>query len=207
MSVELLVATTNPGKHVEIEAVLKDLPVQAVSLSALSGWPKVIEDGKTFEENARKKARTLAEFFGYFTLADDSGLEVDALNGVPGIHSARYSGENANDLRNNEQLLRSLKGLPREQRRARFVCVIALCSPISNGGKEWLFHGECEGWIAFEPRGENGFGYDPLFFYPPLGKTFGEIDRTTKGRYSHRGKALAKLKQALPSVLQSLTNP
>ena len=203
----LLVATTNSGKLAEVEVALKDFPIQIIPLNDLCNFPSVVEDGRTFEENALKKARTLAEFSGNLTLADDSGLEVDALNGAPGIHSARYSGENTNDLKNNEKLLRSLKGLPREQRRARFVCVIALCSPISNGGKEWLFHGECEGWIAFEPRGENGFGYDPLFFFPPLGKTFGEIDRATKGRYSHRGKALAKLKQALPSVLQSLTNP
>lgn len=204
---ELLVATTNAAKLAEIEAVLEDIPVQVLSLSALSGWPKVVEDGKTFEENALKKARTLADFSGYLTLADDSGLEVDALNGAPGILSARYSGEDANDARNNEKLLRVLAGLPQKNRRARFVCVIALCSPISNGGREWLFHGECEGWIAFEPRGENGFGYDPLFFYPPLGKTFAEIDRETKGRYSHRGKALANLKRALPPLLRAFTNP
>ncbi len=204
---ELLVATTNSGKLAEVEAAFKNLPVKVIPLSALSGWPKVVEDGKTFKENALKKARTLAEFSGFLTLADDSGLEVDALDGAPGILSARYSGENANDARNNEKLLRVLAGLPQENRRARFVCVIALCSPISNGGKEWLFHGECEGWIAFEPRGENGFGYDPLFFYPPLGKTFAEIDRETKGRLSHRGKALAKLKRALPPLLRAFTNP
>lgn len=204
---KLLVATTNPGKLAEIEAVFKNLPVKAIPLSALSGWPEVIEDGKSFEENALKKARALADFSGYLTLADDSGLEVDALNGAPGIYSARYSGEGADDARNNEKLLRALAHVPQEKRRARFVCVIALCGPISNGRKEWLFYGECEGWIAFEPKGENGFGYDPLFFYPPLGKTFGEVDREIKGRYSHRGKALAKLKQALPVVLQSLPNP
>ena len=204
---ELLVATTNPGKLAEIEAVFKNLPVQVIPLSALSGWPKVVEDGKSFKENALKKARTLADFSGYLTMADDSGLEVDALNGAPGIHSARYSGEDADDARNNEKLLQALVHVPQEKRSARFVCVIALCSPILNGKKEWLFYGECEGWIAFEPRGENGFGYDPLFFYPPLGKTFGEIDRETKGGVSHRGKALAKLKQALPSLLHAMTNP
>ncbi len=204
---ELLVATTNAAKLAEIEAVLEDIPVQVLSLSALSGWPKVVEDGETFEENALKKARALAEFSGYLTLADDSGLEVDALNGAPGILSARYSGENANDARNNEKLLRVLAGLPQEKRGARFVCVIALCSPISSDGRERVFRGECEGWIALEPRGENGFGYDPLFFYPPLGKTFAEIDRETKGRFSHRGKALAKLKRALPPLLRAFINP
>ncbi len=204
---ELLVATTNAGKLAEIEAVLKDLPIQVLSLSALSGWPKIVEDGKTFEENALKKARTLADLSGYLTLADDSGLEVDALDGAPGILSARYSGENANDARNNEKLLQVLAGLPQEKRGARFVCVIVLCNPISSDGRERVFRGECEGWIAFEPKGENGFGYDPLFFYPPLGKTFAEIDRETKGRFSHRGMALARLKQALPPLLRAFTNP
>ncbi len=204
---KLLVATTNPGKLAEIEAALKGLPVQILPLSALKDYPEVVEDGTSFEENARKKARTLAEFSGYLTLADDSGLEVDALDGAPGVHSARYSGEDADDARNNGKLLRALQDLPWERRGARFVCVMALCNPASGRPREWIFHGVCEGSIAFEPRGENGFGYDPLFFYPSLGKTFGEIDRETKGRYSHRGKALVKLKQALPSVLQIVSNP
>jgi XTP/dITP diphosphohydrolase len=205
--VDLLVATTNAGKLAEIEAALKGLPVQILPLSALKDYPEVVEDGTGFEDNARKKARTLAEFSGYLTLADDSGLEVDALDGAPGIHSARYSGEDADDARNNEKLLRALQDLPWGKRGARFVCVMALCSPTPGRPREWIFHGVCEGSIAIEPRGTNGFGYDPLFFYPPLGKTFGEIDRETKGRYSHRGKALAKLKRALPFMLQNLPNP
>lgn len=204
---ELLVGTTNCGKLAEVEAILKDLPVKIIPLKQVSPWPEVIEDGRSYEENALKKARSLAEFSGYITLADDSGLEVDALGGAPGVHSARYSGEDANDTRNNEKLLRALAGVPQEKRGARFVCVLALCSPDSSGKREWIFRGECEGWIAFAPRGENGFGYDPLFFYPPLGKTFAEIDRETKGCHSHRGKALAKLKQALPSLLHAMTNP
>lgn len=198
---KLLVATTNAGKLAEIEAALKGLPVQILPLSALKDYPEVVEDGTSFEDNARKKARTLAEFSGYLTLADDSGLEVDALEGAPGVHSARYSGEGADDARNNEKLLRTLQDLPWERRGARFVCVMALCCPASGRRLEWIFHGICEGSIAFEPRGVNGFGYDPLFFYPPLGKTFGEVDRETKGRYSHRGKTLAKLAQELPSLL------
>ena len=200
-------ATTNAGKLAEIEAALKGLPVQILPLSALKDYPEVVEDGKSFEENARKKARILAEFSGYLTLADDSGLEVDALDGAPGIQSARFSGADADDARNNEKLLRALQDLPWERRGARFVCVMALCCPASGGARERIFHGVCEGSIAFEPRGTSGFGYDPLFFYPPLGKTFGEVDRETKGRYSHRGKALAKLKQTLPFVLQNLPNP
>ncbi|MGH7831050.1 MAG: non-canonical purine NTP pyrophosphatase, partial [Candidatus Binatia bacterium] len=146
-------------------------------------------------------ARTLADFSGYVTLADDSGLEVDALGGAPGILSARYSGEPADDNRNNEKLLHDLAGLPQEKRGARFVCVFALCTPGARARKEWLFRGECAGWIAFSPKGENGFGYDPLFCYPSLSKTFAELDRETKGGVSHRGKAFAKLKEALSSLL------
>ena len=197
---KLLIATTNAGKLAEVEAVLKQLPVTIVPLARLGAWPQVVEDGKTFEENALKKARTLAAFSGRVTLADDSGLEVDALHGEPGIHSARYSGEDGDDARNNEKLLRALAGVPEEKRRARFVCVLALCAPAALGGGEWLFRGECEGRIAFAPRGENGFGYDPLFFYPPLNQTFAEVDREAKCRVSHRGQALRKLAVVLPSL-------
>ncbi len=204
---QLVVATTNAGKLAEIKRALKGLPIEIVPLTGLGQWPEVIEDGKTFEENALRKARTVADFFGTMALADDSGLEVDALGGAPGIHSARYSGEEADDARNNEKLLRALGGVPQERRGARFVCVLAVSSPASPEGKEWLFRGECEGWIAFAPRGEHGFGYDPIFFYPPLGRTFGEIDRKTKGLVSHRGKALEKLRQALPGLLHLESNP
>ncbi len=197
---ELLVATTNRGKLAEVQAALKELPVKIISLANLGTWPEVMEDGRTFEENALKKARTLADFSGYLTLADDSGLEVDALGGAPGIFSARYGGEEGDDARNNEKLLNALAGLPGENRAARFVCVLALCTPGSMGKREWVFRGECEGRIAFAPKGENGFGYDPLFFFPFFGKTFAEIDRETKGRVSHRGKALRKLLEALPSL-------
>lgn len=204
---EFLIATTNPGKLVEVEASLRNFPIKITSLTDLKGWPTVIEDGKTFEENALKKARTLADFSGYMTLADDSGLEVDALGGAPGIFSARYSGEEGDDIRNNEKLLHELEAIPQEKRGARFVCVLALCIPFSTVKREWFFHGECSGLIAFSPRGENGFGYDPLFFYPPLGKTFAEISRETKGRVSHRGKALKKLTKSLPSLLSLMRNP
>lgn len=197
---ELLVATTNAGKLAEIEGALKSLSVQVLPLNALKNWPSVVEDGKTFEENARKKARTLAAFSGRLTLADDSGLEVDALGGAPGIHSARYSGENADDARNNEKLLQALASVPEEKRGARFVCVLALCAPTALGGGEWFFRAQCQGRIAFAPRGKNGFGYDPLFFYPSLGCTFGELDREAKNRVSHRGRALKKLAEAWLSL-------
>lgn len=204
---ELLIATTNPGKRAEIESILKRYSLRIISLNDLSSYPTVVEDGVTFEENALKKARTLAEFSGRVTLADDSGLEVDALGGAPGIHSARYGGEEAEDIRNNQKLLRALAGVPEEKRTARFVCVLALCAPPALGGGEWLFRGECAGRIAFAPRGENGFGYDPLFFYPPLNRTFAELDREAKSRVSHRGRALKEFTAAVASLPPFQTNP
>lgn len=204
---ELLIATTNPGKRAEIESILKRYSLWIISLNDLSSYPTVVEDGVTFEENALKKARTLAEFSGRVTLADDSGLEVDALGGAPGIHSARYGGEEAEDIRNNQKLLRALAGVPEEKRTARFVCVLALCAPPALGGGEWLFRGECAGRIAFAPRGENGFGYDPLFFYPPLNRTFAELDREAKSRVSHRGRALKEFTAAVASLPPFQTNP
>jgi XTP/dITP diphosphohydrolase len=205
--VELLIATTNPGKRAEIESILKRYSLRIISLNDLSSYPTVVEDGVTFEENALKKARTLAEFSGRVTLADDSGLEVDALGSAPGIHSARYGGEEADDIRNNQKLLRALAGVPEEQRTARFVCVLALCAPPAFGGGEWLFRGECAGRIAFAPRGENGFGYDPLFWYPPLSLTFAELDREAKSRVSHRGRALKEFTAAVASLPLFQTNP
>lgn len=204
---KLLIATTNPGKLAEIEAALRDPSIQILSLGDFRDCPEVVEDGASFEENGRKKARILGEFSGHLTLADDSGLEVDALDGAPGVRSARYSGEKADDAGNNAKLLQALAGLPWEMRGARFVCVMALYRPAPGKPREWIFRGACEGVIAFGLRGKNGFGYDPLFFYPPLGKTFGEIDRQTKGRYSHRGKALVKVKQALREILRSDSHP
>jgi XTP/dITP diphosphohydrolase len=198
--VRLLVGTTNCGKVLEIEEALEGLSVDLVPLATLSSFPQVVEDGATFAENALKKARALADFSGLATLADDSGLEVDALAGAPGIQSARYSGEHGSDAMNNEKLLGALAGVPEENRCARFVCVIALCTPKASGAKEWLFRGECSGRIATAPKGERGFGYDPLFFYPPMGKTFAELDRKTKNRVSHRGQALRKLRETLPSL-------
>ena len=196
--IDLLVATTNRGKFAEIMAILKQLHVKLISLSDLKDPPIVMEDGASFEENAIKKARTFAEYSGFYTLADDSGLEVDALNGAPGIYSARYSGEEGNDDKNNQKLLDRLKHVPEEKRSARFVCALTLCAPRSRGGKEWIVRGSCEGTIGFAAIGKNGFGYDPLFFFPPFGKTFGEIDRQKKASVSHRGKALKKLAEILP---------
>ena len=204
---DLLVATTNPGKLAEVQAFLRELPLRIVSLKSIVDPPRVIEDGRTYEENALKKARTLAQFCGLPTLADDSGLEVDALNGAPGIYSARYAGEEGDDDRNNQKLLHELRNIPAANRTARFVCALALCVPGANGVSEWTARESCEGRIAFGLSGSAGFGYDPLFFYPPLGKTFGQIDREEKARVSHRGKALQRLAETLPSVLHLAAKP
>ena len=205
--VDLLIATTNPGKFAEVEAHLRNLPLRVRSLKSIVNPPRVIEDGKTFEENALKKARALAEFSQLVTLADDSGLEVDALGGAPGIYSARYAGEDADDGRNNEKLLRELAEVPEAERTARFVCALALCTPNRNGSKSWLARESCEGRISFQAVGNNGFGYDPLFFFPPFGKTFGEIERHLKATVSHRGKALARLTAALPALIDLPRKP
>jgi XTP/dITP diphosphohydrolase len=204
---QLLLATTNPGKFAEVAAYLKQLPFEIRALQSLGNYPAVVEDGATFEENAVKKARALAEFSGLLTLADDSGLEVDALSGAPGIYSARYCGEEGNDEKNNEKLLDALRNVPAEKRAARFVCALALCDPSGGQCKTWTVSASCEGRIAFRLKGTNGFGYDPLFFYPPFGKTFGEIDRETKATVSHRGKALKQLGELLPTVVDLGARP
>jgi XTP/dITP diphosphohydrolase len=198
---ELLVATTNPGKFQELSALLKDLPLQIVSLTDLLDPPRVIEDGLTFEENALKKARALANFSGLLTLADDSGLEVDVLNGAPGIYSARYAGTECDDNKNNQKLLSELQSVTEDDRTARFVCALALCSPGLKAMPDWTVREVCEGRIAFSLQGKHGFGYDPLFFFPPMGKTFGEIGRETKALVSHRGKALKRLAVKLCDLL------
>ena len=205
--IDLLIATTNQGKFAEVNAFLSKLPLRILSLRDLQNPPAVVEDGASFEANALKKARTLARFSGLLTLADDSGIEVDALGGAPGIYSARYCGEEGNDDANNRKLLSELAGVPAERRSARFVCALALCAPSSSDMKEWTVRESCEGRIAFTLTGSNGFGYDPLFFYPPFGKTFGEIDRATKATVSHRGKALKKLAEMLSKLVDFAAQP
>jgi XTP/dITP diphosphohydrolase len=190
-----------------VQAFLANLPLRITSLKNFTNPPEVVENGRTFEENALKKARTLAEYSGLLTLADDSGLEVDALGGEPGIYSARYAGVEGDDERNNQKLLGELTGVGEEQRTARFVCALALCAPQSQGMKEWVVRQTCEGRIAFVPSGSHGFGYDPLFFYPPFGKTLGEIERDVKATVSHRGKALMKLAEVLATLLEVPTKP
>lgn len=205
--IDLLVATTNPGKFAEVREFLRKLPLGILSLQHFENPPAVVEDGMTFEENALKKARTMARYSGLMTLADDSGIEVDALGGAPGVYSARYGGEEGNDEKNNETLLRNLKDVPFERRTARFVCVLALCVPAIEGMKESIVRETCAGRIAFAPAGSNGFGYDPLFFYPALGRTFGEIDRDAKSSVSHRGKALREIAKILSALTVRRPNP
>jgi XTP/dITP diphosphohydrolase len=182
----LLLATNNKGKVREYKHMLKDLPFELVSLAELGINTSVDEVGESLEENARLKATTLSRESQLLTLADDSGLEVDVLGGEPGRLSARYAGEGASDRDRVEYLLSRLKDVPPEKRAARFRCVIALAQP---DGEVELCSGECKGVIALEPRGEEGFGYDPIFYLPELGKTMAELTLEEKNRVSHRGRA------------------
>jgi XTP/dITP diphosphohydrolase len=191
---ELLVATGNRGKFREIEGLLRDAVARLYSPEDFPGIPRVEEDGATFAENAVKKAQSAAIASGKPVIADDSGLEVDALGGRPGVYSARFAGKDANDSRNNARLLEELGNLPEQQRSAAFRCVIALCFP--DGGCR-TFTGALHGVILKEPRGTDGFGYDPLFLVPECGRTLAELPLDVKNAISHRGQALAKLKEYL----------
>jgi XTP/dITP diphosphohydrolase len=182
----LLLATNNQGKARELKALLRGLPFELVLPGELGITTEVEEAGSSLEENARLKATVLARESRLLALADDSGLEVDVLGGEPGPLSARYAGEGASDKDRVEYLLAKLKGVPREKRTARFRCVIAIAEP---GGKVELCSGECQGLITFGPRGEKGFGYDPVFYFPGLDKTMAELPLDIKNKVSHRGEA------------------
>ncbi len=195
----LVIATRNPGKTSEIRELLNDFPVLIKNLNDFGPIPKVVEDGATFDENAYKKSSLTARVLGYPALADDSGLCVEALHGAPGVRSARYAGENATDQENNQKLLRELKGA--SNRKAVFECVISLAVP---SGAALTYEGRCEGIIAESPAGENGFGYDPIFYYPPLQKTFAQMTQEEKNKISHRGKALGEMRAEFENVLKWL---
>jgi XTP/dITP diphosphohydrolase len=187
----LLIATSNIGKVGEIAALLEGLDCRAIGLEDLPQVPPPVEEtGTTFVENALIKADYYHEATGLFTLADDSGLEVDALGGRPGVYSARYGGEGLSSDRQIALLLEELKDIPEEKRTARFVCSVALVGAI--GGREIreTFEGQCEGRIALAPRGDGGFGYDPIFIDAELGRAFAELSPEEKSSRSHRGKAL-----------------
>lgn len=195
---KIVIATANPGKLEEINQLLAGWPVEVVSLKEVPGVPKIVEDRDTFVGNAVKKAEVVSSHTGEITIADDSGLEVDALDGAPGVCSARFAGEHATDEENNRKLLDKLKEVEEGHRTARFRCVIAIAVP---GRKTVTVEGACEGMIAFEPEGTNGFGYDPLFYYPPKNCTLAQLDSVGKNRVSHRGKALEKARQVLRELL------
>ena len=197
----IVLASRNKKKIAELEAILKaDLPETSIlSLDDIGLEGEIEENGLTFEENALIKARAAMTASGgrYAGVGDDSGLSVDALDGAPGIYSARYAGGHGDDAANNALLIQNLADVPPERRTARFVCCIACVFP---DGREVVVRGETEGLIIDTPRGEGGFGYDPYFYYPPFGKTFAELTADEKNAISHRGKAIAKLAEALKTV-------
>lgn len=194
--VPLVIATRNTGKIFEIRDLLAGFPVEIKGLDDFGPIPEVEEDGADFDENAYKKASFVSRVLGMPALADDSGLVVDALNGAPGVLSARYAGENATDRDRCDKLLREMKEHP--NRKAAFECVISIAVPT---GAALTYEGRCEGEIGTVAVGEYGFGYDPVFFYPPLGKTFAQLTREEKNRISHRGNALKELREEFDKVL------
>lgn len=201
---KLILASNNQKKIKEIKEILKEEKIEVLSLKEINLDIDVIEDGNTFEENAIKKSKEIYEelkgkgFNDFIVMSDDSGLAVDYLNGEPGVYSARYAGEHGNDKLNNEKLLNSLKGVNKEERKARFICHIAL---IDNNEKYIGVRGEVEGYILESESGASGFGYDPLFFYEPLKKTFAELSSEEKNKISHRGKALNSIKDRIKELL------
>ena len=200
---KIVIATRNSGKIAEIQSIINNSDIKNVveieTLLSYPDIPEIIEDGNTFSENAAKKALTVAKFTGHVSIADDSGLEVDALGGAPGVFSARFAGEKATDSENIKKLMSLLKDTPSGKRGARFVCVIAIATP---SGDISLTEGECRGVIAAEERGTAGFGYDPVFVVPEYGKTFAELGSYVKNKISHRASALGRLSDILEKLIQ-----
>ncbi len=199
---EIVVATQNAGKVKEIARAWESLPVKILALADFGQFPNPVEDGSTFEENAVLKARYYAVLTGKICLADDSGLEVDSLGGAPGVYSARYAGERATDADNNHKLLQALQTVPMDKRTGRFRCVLALAETLPSA--EWVLtaEGVCEGRLLSQPRGDQGFGYDPLFLVQGLNKTLAEVTVEEKNRISHRGQALCKLAAKIQEYLK-----
>jgi len=192
----IVLATTNKGKTREIQELLQGFPIIIKNLDDFGPIPEVIEDGETFDDNAYKKASFTARVLGYPAMADDSGLCVQALDGAPGVYSARYAGKNASDADNVKKMLDDLKS--HENRNAAFKCVISIAVPT---GAALTYEGECKGVITEKPIGDNGFGYDPLFFYPKLNKTFAQLTIEEKGMVSHRGHALKQIADEMNKIL------
>jgi XTP/dITP diphosphohydrolase len=193
----IVLATTNQGKTREIHELLKGFPIEIKNLNDFGPIPEVIEDGTTFDDNAYKKASFTARVLGYPAMADDSGLCVETLDGAPGVWSARYAGENATDADNVNKMLDDLKD--KDNRNAAFKCVISIAVPT---GAALTYEGECQGVITKKPVGENGFGYDPLFFYPEFNKTFAQLSIQEKGGVSHRGKALKEIADEMDKIIE-----
>jgi len=191
---ELVVATRNKGKLREIKELLKDLNLKITSLANYPGAPEVVEDGKTFAQNALKKAVTIALYTKKLTLGEDSGIEIKALGNKPGIRSARFSGDNATDRTNNLKMLKSLRKVPLSKRQARYRCFAAL---VDGRTIIDVVSGQCSGLMTHRAKGKNGFGYDPYFLVARYNKTFGELDPTVKAKISHRARALKKVKKIL----------
>ena len=195
---KLVLATRNQGKVREISDILKNQNgIELLSLRNFPDAPDVVEDGKTYEENAIKKASALAEYTGHLTIGDDSGLAVDALDGAPGVHSARYAGENASDRDRIIKLLNALQDVPDDRRSGRFICAVALAEPLA---QVQVVRGVCEGRIIHAPRGVSGFGYDPIFVPVGYDKTFAELGDEIKNEISHRAKALDEARKLLSSM-------
>ena len=194
---KIVFATANEGKVKEIKEILGDFPIEVVSMKEMGITADIEENGTTFEENSLIKARALAKLTGLPALADDSGLEVDYLNGEPGIYSARYLGRDTDYDYKNNYIIDKLSGAKGEERSARFVCVISLVLP---DGREFVERGVVEGLIGYEQKGENGFGYDPIFYLPEYGKTSAELPPEEKNRISHRGKALTAMKKLIVTL-------
>ncbi len=197
----LVIATRNRHKVREIKGIWSDLDLDIISLIDLPEQIDIQETRSTFLQNAVQKASHVAEYIDGLVLADDSGLEVDALTGKPGVFSARYAGPQATDIQNNQKLLAALEGVPWEKRGARYRCVIAM---VDLQKRIYLSEGVCEGIIAFEPSGRQGFGYDPLFYVPEYGMTMAQVSPEVKNRISHRAKALHKAREALNHLLSGL---
>ena len=195
----IVLATTNANKVKEFKEMVKDFPVEIRSLADFGPIPEVIEDGETFDDNAYKKAHQTARVLGLPCIADDSGLVVEALDGAPGVYSARYAGEDATDDQNCEKLLGAMAG--KDNRKAAFQCVLSIAVP---SGPALTYEGRCEGVILEEKRGNSGFGYDPVFYHEGLGKTFAEAGMEEKNQVSHRGLAMAELKSEFDKVLKWL---
>jgi len=193
-SKRIIIATKNKGKLEEMKQLLSRFPCDVISMADAGISDDIAESGSTFEENAMIKAKSVWKATGETVLADDSGLEVDFLGGAPGVYSARFAGAGATDEENNKKLLDALAGVPEEKRTARYVCVIAVVFP---SGRSITVKGTCEGYIAMKPEGNNGFGYDPLFYFPGYGLTMAQMDPDMKNGISHRGIAVRKLLEKL----------